>query len=350
MNSNGSGTSAESIRRLEDAGHWLIRLQEDALSESEMSDWVEWCERDPKNLEAFEELRSVWQAVDRAPRAGKPLLHKRVPLWAAMAASVVLAVAVSSVFYAMRHWPESERVANRTVVQTSIAENQPAILPDGSQLEVGGDSTVAVQYSEQIRKLQLRDGEAFFRVKHDVSRPFVVQVAGLQVVAVGTAFNIRRAGAQIAVTVEEGAVEVRRSAGEAMTTDSGADEAQPAQLVEPMRVEAGYQLVVDSRSGATHASSIDPAVALAWRSGRLEFAGDTLGAVVASVNRYAGQPIRLADPELAELSFTGTVFFDSIDAWLDGLQQVFPVNVERTDDGEVILVRRPHAPEQTRRP
>ena len=345
MSSNGSGESMQGTRRLEDAGHWLIRLQEDALSESEMSEWVEWCERDPKNLEVFEELRSVWQAVDHLPRDAKPLLHKRVPLWAALAASVVLAVIVGSAFYAMRYWPASERIANLTLVQTSIAENQRAILPDGSQLEVGGDSTVAVQYSEQIRKLQLRDGEAFFKVKHDVSRPFVVQAGDLQVVAVGTAFNIRRAGAHIAVTVEEGAVEVRRSSGDAMATGPG-----EAQLAEPMRVDAGYQLVVESRSGAAHASSIDPAVALAWRAGRLEFAGDTLGAVVDSVNRYAGQPIRLGDPQLAELTFTGTVFFDSIDAWLDSLQQVFPVKVERTANGEVVLLRRPQTPGQTHQP
>lgn len=339
MSNDESDPHAMRARRLEDAGMWLIRLQEDTLREEEMSAWVEWCERDPKNLEAFEQLRSVYQAVDRAPAARRPLLYKRIPVWAAMAASVVLVLAISAVFFAAGRWPDAEHVAGRAVVQTPVARNQPAILPDGSHVEVGGDSYVAVQYSEELRKLQLRNGEAFFQVKHDTSRPFVVHVADLQIVAVGTAFNVRRAGAQIVVTVQEGAVEVRRSDGASASARLEADGS--SQLVEPMLVEAGHQLVVDNRLGEAHASSVDPAVALAWRAGRLEFAGDTLDAVVASVNRYAAQPITLGDPRLAELTFTGTVFFDSIDAWLDGLQEVFPVVVERTGSGEIVLRPRP---------
>lgn len=332
--SSGRQVDIREAQRLEAAGLWLIRLQEDSLTEGEIADWIEWCERDPQNLQAFEQLRSLWQvAAEHLPAPRKRLLHTRVPLWAALAASVVLAVAASAVFLVSGRWSAAERIAATDLVETPVARNQPATLPDGSHLEIGARSIVSVDFTGGMRRLQLRDGEAFFQVKHDKVRPFVVEVNDLRIVAVGTAFNVRRAGAQVAVTVQEGMVEV---------SNSGDDAAHAAiDLARPMRVEAGQQLVVDARSGEIRESVIDPAVALAWRSGRLEFTGDSLDTVVASVNRYAQRPVKLADPTLGELTFTGTVFFEDIDAWLDGLQQVFPVAVDRSGAGEIVLIRRP---------
>ncbi|MGD9599284.1 MAG: FecR domain-containing protein [Steroidobacteraceae bacterium] len=333
-------------QRLQEAGLWLIRLQEDALTDREMSDWVTWCERDPENLEAFEQLRALWQAADRLPNDRQPLLRKRIPLWASLAASIVLALVVGAISHATRDRPVSWHASGRELMQTSVAQNQPAILPDGSQLEIGGHSTVAVQYGVLERKLQLRDGEAFFRVQHDAGRPFIVEVGDLQIVAIGTAFNVRRAGPQVAVTVQEGAVEVRSKRGDGPAGPGLADPAaaKTMALDAPVSVHAGQQLVVDSRTGASHQSPIDPTVVLAWRSGRLEFVGDSLGTVVASVNRYAERPITLGDPGLGKLTFTGTVFLESIDAWLDGLQQVFPVTVERSESVAVVRLRPPQAP------
>lgn len=314
--------------RLETAGHWLIRLQEDSLTEAEMAEWAEWCESDPQNLQAFEYLQSLWRvAGDHMPRRREALWHSRIPVWAALAASILLTIIGGAVFLAGGKWWTESRIADRELVQTPIATNRQAVLPDGSRIDLGARTAVTVNFEGPRRLLQLRDGEAFFQVKHDKTRPFVVEVEGLQIVAVGTAFNVRRTGATVAVTVQEGIVEVRKKPGD---TRSPA----PARAVQ---ARAGEQLVFDSRSGEIQESLIDPAVALAWRSGRLEFTGDSLDAVVASVNRYSERPIVLGDPRLGELSFTGTVFFSSIDCWLNGLQQVFPITVNRSGSGEIVL-------------
>ena len=61
--------------------------------------------------------------------------------------------------------------------------------------------------------------------------------------------------------------------------------------------------------------------------------------MIASVNRYSVRPIVLEDPALAQLTFTGTVFVDAIDASLDAMQQVFPLRVQRAAL-EIVIVRR----------
>lgn len=319
-------------QRLEAAGMWLLRLQEDSLTENEIADWIRWCELDASNLQAFEQMRSLWQvAPDHLPQVRPPRWRPSMRSWGALAACLALTVVAGAVFLLDQRRSEPERVAREDLVQTAVAQNQPAILPDGSHLEMGASSIVAVDFTGRTRRLQLRSGEAFFQVKHDKTRPFVVEVGDLRIVAVGTAFNVRRSGTQVAVTVQEGVVEV-----------SGSEAAARAQSDDrqPKRVATGEQLVVNVVSGEIRESAVDPAVAVAWRDGRLEFTGDSLDTVVASVNRYSRRSIRLSDPALGELSFTGTVFLQDIDAWLDGLQQVFPVQVDRSASAEVVLDRR----------
>jgi transmembrane sensor len=106
-----------------------------------------------------------------------------------------------------------------------------------------------------------------------------------------------------------------------------------------VRAAAGAQLVFDAHTGTVHESPVDPAVALAWRAGRLEFIGDRLDVVIASVNRYSTRPVVLADSRLGALAFTGTVFVESIDASLQALEQVFPVSVRHEPDVILITAR-----------
>jgi len=334
----------DDARRAQAASHWLMTLGGSDVPESTVLEWIEWCESDPRNLRAFEQMQSLWGATAKhlpdarqlaalrrpeVPSLGgrrRPRLPGFAPL--AIAASIAMLCVVawlaggSSWIRLLRSG--AEHTARIDSVQTPVATNQQAILPDGSHVDMGARSILDVDFTGTQRRLKLRHGQAFFRVKHDAVHPFVVDAGDIRVIAVGTAFDVRRNGAEVSVTVQEGTVEVQKE-GSAMA---------------PARATAGYQLVFDTATGEMRRSIVDPEMALAWRDGRLEFAGDTLDTVIESVNRYAPRPIVIADPALGKLTFTGTVFVDSIDASLDAMQQVFPLQVRRSAH-EIILVKRP---------
>jgi transmembrane sensor len=338
-------TERDDSRRTALAGEWLLRLNEEDVSEETLSQWIEWCDSDAKNIRAFEEIQSLWRAAGqnppdprqlarlmradppvRPPRNGARLWFKpKLSLTLAAATLVLGALAFLLIVEFGASWVAREvrHVGLIDSVQTRLATNQQAVLPDGSHVELAARSVLDVDFAGAQRRMRLRNGQAFFRVKHDVKHPFVVEAGEIRVTAVGTAFDVRKSGTQVAVTVQEGTVEV---------IDASRDAA-------PMRATAGYQLVLDIATGEKRRSLVDPEMALAWRSGRLEFAGDSLDVVIASVNRYSSRPIILGDPALGRLTFTGTVFVDSIDASLDAMQQVFPLDVHRSAH-EIILVKR----------
>lgn len=352
--------------RLEAAGQWLLRVNEDSLTDAEMTEWIEWCEADPRNMRAFEEMQALWRGAAEHPPASDPRgvvneplaatseswfcesavssnrSRTRTPLWTAIAACAALVIV--GVAYLSSEWFGAQHIAAVEHVETPVAANREAVLPDGSRIAIGARSIVDVDFAGDTRRLEVHDGQAFFQVKRDPVRPFVVKAGELQIKAIGTAFDVRRAVDEIVVTVQEGVVEITREEYERAATsltENGTSIANDRDA--RVRIAAGEQFVFNARSGATRQALVDPAAVLAWRAGRLEFTGNSLHSILENVNRYSHEPIVLDDPSLGELSFTGTVFVDAVDAWLEGLEQVFPIDVERDAEGKIILRRKPDA-------
>lgn len=89
--------------------------------------------------------------------------------------------------------PDStNKVSRRHKVITPIRSSYAIILFDGSKVWLSPESEVAYlsTFSSNERKVRLR-GEAFFEVAKDVNRPFIVEVEGLEIRALGTAFSVK---------------------------------------------------------------------------------------------------------------------------------------------------------------
>lgn len=90
-----------------------------------------------------------------------------------------------------------------------LPSNTQVRLADGSQVTTGDGARVVVRdnRAKDIR-LDLQSGAAYFDVVPDKQRSFMVDVAGLQVMVVGTAFELARTDERVRVTVSHGVVRV----------------------------------------------------------------------------------------------------------------------------------------------
>ena len=240
--------------------------------------------------------------------------------WWAAAAAVLLAVAC--VFSLIgRHGVDPDQQS----YSTPIAGRGSSVLPDGSRVELGAGSRITTRYTAAIRGVTVDAGEAFFWVTKDPKRPFVVRVGDLQVIAVGTAFNVRRGGDQVVVAVEEGKVRVAEALGA---------------RVDLAAVGAGEQAIYGEKVHRLAKLRIKPADASSWRQGILRYEQEPLSAVAADLNRYSTRKIVIKDPAVARWPFTGTVFAGHIDDALHAFTEVFPL----------ILIEQPESVELRRRP
>lgn len=127
-------------------------------------------------------------------------------------------VAVVAVFFGVSWFFYSNLVANKINVDTN--ENTlTQVLPDGSTSILNKQSSLSFVggFFNTTRKVKLT-GEAFFKVKSNKSKPFIIDVHGIQVTVVGTEFNIKSDGNETIVVVESGIVKVNNQQGSIQLT------------------------------------------------------------------------------------------------------------------------------------
>jgi transmembrane sensor len=215
--------------------------------------------------------------------------------------------------------------------ETGVGTVKDVHLDDGSNITLSGQTKLLVTYTKRVRSVRLIQGEAWFKVAHDLQWPFIVQAGKGDIRAVGTAFLVTRDSDRVVVTVTEGTVTVTATPPPAKKHSPGA-----AVVRVPVRVTRGEE--VSYRDNGTMASTVtaDARAATAWTRGRLVFDNEPLRYVVESVNRYFPGHISVS-PSAGQLRFSGVIFDRDIQDWLDGLSEAFPVIV--SDHGASICVR-----------
>jgi len=352
---------AELSSLAEEAAVWFLRIQDDEVSQEDFAHWREWLSRSPAHTQAFDAVATFWRdsgTVSELPWPNEKDLARDVydgaqPIcrsaektnrvsflsrrWAlgGIAAALVLIIAgvIISAFLSSFYKIDSP------TYETATGENRTIELVDGSQITLGAMSRITVDYSDKRRAVILDYGESFFEVAKDHARPFLVTAGPRTVRAVGTAFNVKMGVKDVTVTVIEGQVQV---GSQALNNPQKIDSAlQPLMLKQVQaRVSVGESIQYRTTGIMGKVHAVNTEMAISWRKGRLAFTNESLESVIADVNRYSRSKIMIGDAMAKQLMFTGTVFQDGIEEWLEGLEKVFPVRVMKAGGHVVIIITR----------
>ena len=140
-------------------------------------------------------------------------------------------------------------------------------LSDGTEvwLNAGTRFTYPEHFAAAGRAVSV-EGEAFFHVAHDASRPFVVQAGGLSTVVTGTQFDVRNyEGESPCVTLVEGSVTVHGGGME-------------------VPIAPGEGAVLEQ--SRLHVAQTDVEAHVAWRDGLLYFQDTSLRDILMELGRW----------------------------------------------------------------
>jgi transmembrane sensor len=137
---------------------------------------------------------------------------------------------------------------------------------------------------------------------------------------------VTRDSDRVVVAVTDGTVEVttlkpghaRRSLNHAFA---------PIPALTPIRIYRGEEVVLRDNGALSPVRLTDTHAATAWIHGRLIFENQPLRYVIETVDRYSSLRITVS-PSAGGLRFSGIVFEDEVDEWLQGLEKIFPVTIE----------------------
>lgn len=328
-----------------EASAWFVEFRFDDVPADGRERFDEWLRRSPEHVRAYIEIARTYvvlptldpdykvdvaqliayacadgNVVALSPSAAQPSRRETAtgtaprirpsPRW-------LSAAAIAACLVGMVAWTLLTRFP---IYTTGVGERRSITLPDGSTVELNAQSTVRVEMRKSRREVDLLEGQAFFEVAKDTTRPFFVRSRDLRVQAVGTQFDVDRKRDSTTVTVVEGRVAVitpehqPASIGNAVAVPGAARRGALAAHVDLLGVPlkdgvsvllaAGEQLIVTG-AGVAPPRHVNLAVATAWLQHRFIFNGSPLREVVEQFNRYNARQIVIADPELADYHISG---------------------------------------------
>lgn len=273
----------------------------------EWSDWL-------KDSRAREEGRNVHVLRPETPARSRT---RPLKLWLAAGASLAVAAAVAfTAVPAALLRLQSDHI-------TSTAEQRTIDLEDGSRVTLSAASAIAVTFSGAERRVSLLAGEALFQVTRDEARPFKVLSGDVRTTVLGTVFDVRQAGGEVIVDVQEGVVDV---------SVASAGNWPPA----GERLHAGESISVDAARSVRRAA-VAPALVGSWRQGQLLAQELTLGDAVNQLRRNFDGAIVLTGSTLAERRVTGAYSLSDPEAALRAIAQAHGAVVRRVTPWLLII-------------
>lgn len=295
-----------------------------------------------------DEIDMIIEAAKKVRRVGHSLVVLRRIRWAA--ACLSLLIVSSAVYYFYTKEDHSRHIAQ--VIPRAegiyVADTPTSItLQDGTQVWLNSGSTLKCtkDFGKQERQVML-SGEAYFDVREDADRPFIVQAGSfMKVKVLGTAFNVKAypndpyleaslISGKIAVKMEDNRGEqIILKPHEKVTfyiDDSASVESAPGKQVEN---QVKYHI------NPLTPNPVDQHISeLSWMRGELAFNDIPFMELAYDLERTYHVNIRFKDEQLKDYHLTGVFKGENLNEVLQALQVTTPFHYEIRNK-EVMIYR-----------
>jgi transmembrane sensor len=313
----------------------LVRYLLDEMDEDERLQVKSWIDTSMPNKRYFEHFELIWRKSKQLEKtstinenAAWERFQKRIsqpqqpapvmPInkkmnWLRVAATVIVTLAVLSVYLIMNmrsNQPVSLASHNTTLTDT---------LPDESIVTLNKNSTLTYEEKSgaaSYRKTKLA-GEAFFNVRADKSKPFIVEVDRIEVEVVGTSFNIKSVAGRTEIIVESGTVSVTKN----NTT---------------VTLTRGEKIVIPLNAELPEKQKNQDRLYNYYRSKEFVCDNTPLWKLIEVLNEAYGTDIVIENPKARMELYTTTFSNEPIDKILDIIAETFDLSVTRKNN-KIIL-------------
>jgi transmembrane sensor len=213
------------------------------------------------------------------------------------------------------------------------------LLPDGSKVWLNSESRIEYNrnFNDTIREVTL-EGEAFFDVVKDKTRPFIVHTSDIDIRVLGTAFNVKSYPKEpsIETTLIRGLIEVTNKNEPtspkvilypqnklvfnkvAAPTQPASPQSKAIALHKPFAIAALPRNVADSALVET-----------SWIYNKLIFDGETLRDNAAKMERWYGVKIKFRGDKVGNTPIRYPLANETVEEALKALQIIEPFNYKR---------------------
>lgn len=287
---------------------------------------IEWIRKDIKNQKRYNILKANYVAsnLDSLNVSDMDLRHTRFMAKRTKKRKRYLAAVVASVLLPIIVWQltvPKDAVSPNTVdlygqdeinVATGHGNHKKVVLPDGSTITLNAESSLTYpeKFSDSIRQVTLI-GEAFFDIKKDISKPFIVNTEDITIKVLGTSFNVKSypEDKRTETTLVTGKVEIFQQ-----------------KIEKPIILTPSQRAVFDKEKNSVKLDKVDSEDIIAWREGKLVFDQTPLKQVVSDLNRKYDVEFVIRSDTLLQYKYTGEFNNLSLEEVLELLKISSPID------------------------
>lgn len=287
-----------------------------------------WVEASEENERAFYRERKIFDAL----MLHNPLPEKKISIfsilqnksmeWLKIAIAVTFTLLLS--YFYQEHKAGSDSMVMSTV---SVPEGQRTniTLPDGTNVWLNARTTIQypVSFNRRERFVILK-GEAYFDVKRNESKPFVVRTDAYNIEVLGTKFNVNaypEAG-RFETTLMHGSVKVT------LKTDS----------LQTVILEPDHKLSLEK--GRLILTKVEDYNPYRWKEGLICFSDESFPNIMKDFEKYYGVKIVIENKNVLQTNFTGKFRqSDGIDYALRILQKNINFQYEKDNEKQIIYIK-----------
>jgi ferric-dicitrate binding protein FerR (iron transport regulator) len=289
-------------------------------------------ENDPEERARFEELKKLWNSTSPEQHSAERIwqltsaklsfrteiksqkLNLR-PWWQYVAAAIIIfSVALNSYFLIDKKTSGTNDIIEYTA---KTGEIKKIDLPDGSSVWLNSESTLILQeqFDGKSRNVYLI-GEAYFKVRKNPKKPFLVNTSEMVVKVLGTSFGVRnyQNDPDICTSLVEGSVQLLNKVNPRNSVILSPSE-------EALLTKSNGELTVSPQQN----SLIAP-----WREGRFRFHDNELVTITHQLERKFDCDFVFLDEAAESLRFTGDFENESLDEILVLLNKAHTFKLKKT--------------------
>ncbi len=309
------------------------------IEQSEKAQLLDWIEESKENKSIFIEYQKVWDMSDNSfpkeieaidielewkifknevgyddrtllPKKEK---HKRFSIYKiAVAIAAVLLLGITSLYIFN---PKQEVLyAQNEIIETN--------LPDGTKININKNSKISFSenFNKKERKIEL-EGDAYFKVKKDKTKPFIIKAESFYVEVLGTEFYVNSDFKNRKVVVTEGTVAVY----------------QRKDKSDKVILTAGEEVIFDKKANKLRKIETFDKNCLAWKTSVFNFNNQSLEDIFKQLESVYNVKFEFKNPKLKKCRQSVSFENQSIDEILNVLKVTFD-NIKFIKKGNIIYV------------
>ena len=291
----------------------------------------EWLKESKENQKQFDQIRFLWEKSGdllrnetqpdeeeawerfKEKRAGQ-VVTRNIRPWNVFqllaAASVVIITGITLWLFFTKDLSSRNIIAKNEIISSKLS--------DGSLLTINKNSQLSFRASASERLVKLAEGEVFFKVTPDKTKPFVIELGdAAKVTVLGTSFNIKYRKGIAEVIVETGLVRVSKNSAE-------------------LHLRPGEKVEFDDQDSVLHATKNNDSLYKYFRNKEFVIDNVPLQKVINVLSEAYSTKIILADEDLADLKLNVKFKEEPLDKILGIISETFGLKVLKEKDRYIL--------------